>query len=183
MQRHEPPQRHGLAVRRVEVHRRGHDGDVARLHRRREGSRPAADVDPEADDGLRGLRDLEELRDREVELGFVGGELRFGPLGGEIEACAGELGRQAIEGLAGVARPDDGGFGVRVCGLRRAGEAAAARERVAAAEDEFLDEIGVGGAEGVRSVVHVLVEEVGVVVASGGYGGEFGVEEEIFRGS
>ena len=52
---------------------------------------------------------------------------------------------------------------------------------MAAAEDELLGEIGVGGAERERSVVHVLMEEVRVVVASGSYGGELGVEEEIFR--
>ena len=52
---------------------------------------------------------------------------------------------------------------------------------MAAAEDEFLGENGVGRASRERSVVHVLVEEVGVVVAGGSYGRELRVEEEIFR--
>ena len=60
------------------------------------------------------------------------------------------------------------------------GEAAAARERVAAAEDEGLGYgVGVRWAERVRSVSHVLVEEVSVVMARRGDWGEAGVEEEI----
>ena len=85
MERHEPSQRHRLAIRRVEVHRRGQDGDIASLHRRGERPGPSADVDPEPENGVGGFSDLEELRDGEIELGLVRRELRFGFVEGEIE--------------------------------------------------------------------------------------------------
>ena len=56
---------------------------------------------------------------------------------------------------------------------------AAVREGVAATEDDGFDEVGVERAEREWGVVHVLVEEVKVVTARRGDGGEVGVEEEV----
>lgn len=53
---------------------------------------------------------------------------------------------------------------------------------MAAAEDERFGELGIIRAKRKGSVGHVGVQEVGMVAAGGGHGGEVGVEEEI-RGS
>ena len=64
------------------------------------------------------------------------------------------------------------------------GEATTTRERVAATKDEGLGYgVRVWWAERVRSVSHVLVEEVSMVVVRWGDWGEAGVEEEIWWGS
>jgi hypothetical protein len=65
--------------------------------------------------------------------------------------------------------------------LRGFGKAPAAREWMAATQNEGLGElVGVLGAVREGCVAHIPVEEVRVVVASGGDGGELGVEEEIW---
>lgn len=59
------------------------------------------------------------------------------------------------------------------------GEAAAAGEGVATAEDEGFGEVGVVRAEREWGVVHEAVEEVRVAAAGRGDRGDVGVEEEI----
>lgn len=50
---------------------------------------------------------------------------------------------------------------------------------MAATEDEGLCHGGVRWADRERGVIHVLVEEIRVVMAGGGYRGDVGVKEEV----
>ncbi|PON74046.1 hypothetical protein TorRG33x02_248230 [Trema orientale] len=192
VERHEPSERHRLIIRRNDVQRRGHNSDIVELHPPRESPRSAADIQPEPEHRARRLGDLEQLRNGEVQFGLVSHEI--GDLVAHIKTHVGVQPIQAIEALARrVPAPQDGVVEElrrkRVLRERRGGglwwgfgEASPARERVAAAEDEGLnDVVRSRRAERESGVVHVLVEELGVVVAGGSYGGKVGVEEEIGR--
>ena len=145
MQRHEPPQRDGLAVRRHHVHGRGYHGHVAEPHRCGEGAGAAADVEAEAQHRLRGRRDLKQLLDREIQISLIRIEPRN--ITRRLEAEVRVLFIQAIERFALVMIPNysvvreggrEGVFREGIWGnlfLWCFGEAAAAGEGVAAAED------------------------------------------------
>ncbi|PKI60830.1 hypothetical protein CRG98_018819 [Punica granatum] len=205
---------------------RGPYSDVVGLHRGGEGAGAAVDVDAKPEGGAGGFGDLEELEDGEEDEAAECGGLTVGGAevhgGGEDSDVVGlhRGGKGAGAATDVDAEPEWGRHHFLQYFLDRAlilalicfaqdslplkgcicswGGCGRRRRSGRTVEDECLREIGVVGAEGEVGVVHVLVEEFGVVVVRGVHGyqgtrnrsplvvigggkrGELGVDEEIW---